>query len=467
LTQDDIKHYVTSNFNKNPYFQRFALEQPAQAEAIVKAIVAKADGVFLWVVLVVVSLLEGLSNRDEVFYLQRRIDLLPRDLQSLFTAMLSKVPALYRRSTSEIFQIFHCARDYEKNRAPADVSRGLPVALDLLSLAYSAEADSEPAVKAEFKAVPAEEIGRICNNMEARLKVRTMGLLEVPICCSKHDHRGREFCGPVQYLHRTVRDYLESPEVKAFLLQQTHGTGFNPHNSLLRAYVRRLKAYVDFGEIPMRYFIAAMTHAYFVELETAKVEVYLLDGLKVAREQSFPDSFGHGMPFLFLATQCSLCSYIKEMLRNEKKVPKLENGCPLLYALFSQPSPWSEVCGPSVRMVSLLLQCGSNPNESYRGDTIWSCILKTVYLVAKERRIESTQLLWISQYADIIKLLLEHGADTRLVCQLDEERKTAQWIIKYAFGDFLPEKAALLDAMFVARGGQPKESRFRKMMRFR
>jgi hypothetical protein len=47
--------------------------------AIVKDIVAKADGVFLWVVLVVVSLLEGLSNRDEISYLQRRIDLLPQD----------------------------------------------------------------------------------------------------------------------------------------------------------------------------------------------------------------------------------------------------------------------------------------------------------------------------------------------------------------------------------------------------
>jgi hypothetical protein len=34
----------------------------------------------------------------------------------------------------------------------------------------------------------------------------------------------------------------------------------------------------------------------------------------------------------------------------------------------------------------------------------------------------------------------------------------------YAFGDLLPEKAAVLDAMFVVREGK---SRFRKIMRFR
>jgi hypothetical protein len=397
LTQDDIKHYVKSKFNKNLYFRRFALEQPAQAEAIVKDIVAKADGVFLWVVLVVVSLLEGLSNRDEISYLQQRIDLLPRDLESLFTTMLSKVPVLYRTSTPELFQIFHCARNYEKN---AGTFQRLPV-FDLLSLAYSAEADSESAVKAESKAVPTEEIGMICSNMEARLKVRTMGLLEVPNSCSEHVHRGSEFCGAVQYLHRTVRDYLESREVKTSLLQQTHGTDFNPHNSLLRAYVRRLKGYVDFGHYPQKYFAAAMTHAYFVEFETSEVEVYLLDGLKVAREKSFPDSFGIGMSFPFPATQYSLCSYIKEMLRHEKKVPKVETGSPLLYALFSQRGNWSKGCGPSVRMVSLLLQCGSNPNETYCGDTPWSCILKVVYLLSKEKRLGEPNLyghphMWIS-----------------------------------------------------------------------
>lgn len=324
LTQDDIKHYVTSKFNKNSYFQRLALEQPAQAEAIVKDIVAKADGVFLWVVLVVVSLLEGLSNRDEISYLQRRIDLMPRDLESLFTAMLSKVPALYRTSTSELFQIFHCARNYENN---AIISMRLPVALDLLSLAYSTEADSESAVKAEFKAVPAGEIATICSNMEARLKVRTMGLLEVPNCCSKHDHRGREFCGAVQYLHRTVRDYLESREVKTSLLQQTHGTDFNPHNSLLRAYVRRLKGYVDFGNCPQKYFAAAMTHAYFVELETSKVEIHLLDGLKVAENNRSPILLALVYPFCFLlpSTAYALtqkrCCAMRRRCRNLKLVP--------------------------------------------------------------------------------------------------------------------------------------------------
>jgi hypothetical protein len=80
LTQQDIKLWVTSSLNDNFYFQQFAHEDPDRAYFLISDIVSKANGVFLWVTLVVKSLMEGLGNRDDISDLQRRIDLLPPDL---------------------------------------------------------------------------------------------------------------------------------------------------------------------------------------------------------------------------------------------------------------------------------------------------------------------------------------------------------------------------------------------------
>jgi len=51
-------------------------------------IVQRADGVFLWVTLVVKSLLENLKSSDQVSDIKDRLDLLPTDLESFFKYVL-------------------------------------------------------------------------------------------------------------------------------------------------------------------------------------------------------------------------------------------------------------------------------------------------------------------------------------------------------------------------------------------
>jgi hypothetical protein len=55
-----------------------------QGPALVEEIVEKANEVFLWVKLVVQSLLAGLGNRDSITDLQRRLRELPSDLEKLY-----------------------------------------------------------------------------------------------------------------------------------------------------------------------------------------------------------------------------------------------------------------------------------------------------------------------------------------------------------------------------------------------
>ena len=59
-------------------------------------ILEKAQGVFLWVVLAIRELLEGLDYEDSIDQLEKRLRLLPDDLNSLYANICSKIPKLYR-----------------------------------------------------------------------------------------------------------------------------------------------------------------------------------------------------------------------------------------------------------------------------------------------------------------------------------------------------------------------------------
>lgn len=63
----------------------------------------KANGIFLWVKLVVSSLVRGLQNRDEISDLRVRVNNLPDGLSSLYTVMLDQVDPMYTEQSSQIF----------------------------------------------------------------------------------------------------------------------------------------------------------------------------------------------------------------------------------------------------------------------------------------------------------------------------------------------------------------------------
>lgn len=88
LTYTDIKHYITANFQRDFGFTQLRRREPKYASQLIEDVVAKASGVFLWVHLVVVSLITGMCYRDRVSDLKRRLDQLPADLENLYERIL-------------------------------------------------------------------------------------------------------------------------------------------------------------------------------------------------------------------------------------------------------------------------------------------------------------------------------------------------------------------------------------------
>ncbi|KAK1751211.1 hypothetical protein QBC47DRAFT_85811 [Echria macrotheca] len=96
LTFNDITFYVNNKLGDNERMKTLEKYEPGLRASLTDAIVRKASGVFLWVHLVVKSLLDGLGNYDVGDDLRRRLDDLPEELEALYWLMIQKVkPAWY------------------------------------------------------------------------------------------------------------------------------------------------------------------------------------------------------------------------------------------------------------------------------------------------------------------------------------------------------------------------------------
>ncbi|KAI6899750.1 hypothetical protein KC316_g13248 [Hortaea werneckii] len=87
LTKDDIDRFVTDTLIRDDRFAKFCLSDGTAAD-LTDEMRNRADGVFLWVFLVVRSLLRGIDNGDDMATLRRRLNETPSDLYDLFEKML-------------------------------------------------------------------------------------------------------------------------------------------------------------------------------------------------------------------------------------------------------------------------------------------------------------------------------------------------------------------------------------------
>lgn len=104
LTSKDIQLFTSDQLTANPMFAQLQENDPQNARALIKEVVEKSSGVFLWVRLVVKSLLEGLQDGDIMDDLSARLYLIPRDLGNLFRKILSDLDTTYFEQASLIFQ---------------------------------------------------------------------------------------------------------------------------------------------------------------------------------------------------------------------------------------------------------------------------------------------------------------------------------------------------------------------------
>ena len=105
LTKYDIKRYVNDEMETDDHFRVLRERDEFSCLALVENITNKAQGVFLWVYLVVRSLLRGLKNDDDFKILHRRLDTYPDTLDGYFQRMFDRIENVYRKESSRLLLV--------------------------------------------------------------------------------------------------------------------------------------------------------------------------------------------------------------------------------------------------------------------------------------------------------------------------------------------------------------------------
>ena len=256
LTLSDIRTYIIDKLHSNKQMKRLRLEDPSDAKLLVDQIAWKASGVFLWVILVVKSMLDGLCNHDAIPQLLERVDDLPDTLENLFESMLSRTELRYQSEALRIFRIMEASR----------VSYHSIPALQL----WYAHDDLVKDMSDHFQSL-GDVMARL-DDIDRRLQSRCAGLLEIKWgrldraelrnMASHNDPTGDDptlhheellmdgcfatFETSVQYIHKTVQDYLEIPDTRAKLNETTQVDDFDPYHWLHRAFLNQVKIISNF-----------------------------------------------------------------------------------------------------------------------------------------------------------------------------------------------------------------------------
>lgn len=282
LTRRDIKLYVQAMLGGNGIFRQLAAgKDSARCIRLEDEIVSRAQGVFLWVFLVVRSLIEGLANADRITDLERRLQSLPTDLEAYFRHMLENIEDFYVQQT---VQTFHIALQAVEP-------------LSLMTYAMMDELEENPryAIELPVQQMTTTDIESRCQDMKLRINARCKDLLQItrrgfqksdgPANYQRLIH---PFCPyEVDFLHRTVKDFFQVNDVQRFITSRIPET-FDYCALLCHALLAQVKV----APIEMRHFthhgelsdlVDNLAHfAHQAETQTALPNVELLDELSNA-----------------------------------------------------------------------------------------------------------------------------------------------------------------------------------------
>ncbi|KAF3022571.1 hypothetical protein E8E14_013229 [Neopestalotiopsis sp. 37M] len=260
LTFQDMATYVADHLGQNIQIKQLICEKENVGDPLVRDIVNRAEGVFLWVRLVVRKILEIHGNEPDLTRIRVFLHSLPSDLDNLFDKLLFQDQTQAEiTETSHTFQLVH-AREVVANFIKDESSNSLTI----WELAFSLDAENVSCRDdGDFSEVEDDEILHLCRVTLERVNASSTGLLETylnrtrgnlfqstPSQRSNHSgKRARDLAeSRVTYLHRTVRDYfITKPGVWSNIMEHS-ALDFDPHQRLIQSHCQRLKYSIELIE---------------------------------------------------------------------------------------------------------------------------------------------------------------------------------------------------------------------------
>jgi len=447
LTEGDIAFYVNSKFDGSSPFQRLRSLQPELADLLRDEVIEKAEGVFLWVQIVVDSLLTGIRNEDDMAILRQRLTAMPPKLEDLYRHLMSLIDPVYQIWASKVFQIVRAGRalGVEETIGPGARAEGsTPLRLCTLFFAMSENLRIitkhpqnihvlevlTPTVSVELSET--DLLSARCKITKTRLTVRCAGLLEVPT----YDRIGSD--APIQFLHRTARDFIYNDATWKEILDKTKSSKFNANRAGFNGLVLEI-AFDSSSGAPSTKQLCRKTanamlfaHQLQKEMEFTPDDSHTVDTMDLImtnkssrkRRRASKKHWTSGIigdslrieddiSYLAYCALYGLSDYINEQLGTLPQQDSANAASKFLHIILPAENWPAGVYFPHPQpyMVSTLFRHGADPNHTrgkppfVRGP--WSNLLERLSQSNKDERVMCAS---ISGYVLIMKLFVEAGA---------------------------------------------------------
>jgi len=438
ITAKDIGSYVQDLFDSCERIKAAKLGDDALSIVLRNEVVSKANGVFLWVRVVVdktLSLAQRGRTGDELL---NGIRLSPSELTGkggLFSRMMQDLDPQDLSLGARIFRLV----------LASDVPI-TPLMLRFAEEARIAVFNPRLRVMSEEEVEEARELTRL------RLKSMCAGLLEIGRPEEPPDGQKtyRQYPSKtINFIHRTAREFI-----LGFLSTNLPGmvpdkSSSGPHESILAAYVSRLKYALHVSEeLELEDAVKSAIRCAYSAQQQGESHVDLLDELdktmtmlepqlleNVASERdrsklrkmhwvahivpqrggwpNVSDEPEHEADFMSLAVEASLIGFIQHQLETRRYNVTMKRGRPLLtFAVFNYRDSWLET--PShPDTVKLLLAHGADPNQIYENRTPWQLALQWAY---NSKVIERSAFEWCrtsqgKRWTENVGAMVKAGAD--------------------------------------------------------
>lgn len=407
LNAHDIEKYVRERLQSQDKFR-----QTPGLEVLVRQVIAKADGVFLWTRLVVKDLVRGIRDGDSLVMLKKKLSAVPGDLNEYFTQLMQSIEPHHRMEAGILLQLALHEEEWFVALNP----------LRLVDLLFISHAGTDYALSKHR-----EEYIDLFNDADAlmyaldstlrRLSSRCKGLLQcnfhVPGASYRavtalpatlvqplHENKHMAFNFQIDFMHRSLRDFfLESG------LQELLGETFDARNYLRNARLLLILMNMNASPEPKfdiglaSYFVCTLSipsfrndHkcAEFAAVFRPVVESVMRSNAGSSLEpywyicKSLDTWNAERSTFLTLAIDFGLTAYVARNLTAEAVREK--DGRPLLdYILrprfgmgFDESEPSIGNHHPIPELVERVLSLGADPNQGDEGVSVWTLFLSFV-----------------------------------------------------------------------------------------
>ncbi|RMY92074.1 hypothetical protein D0862_09560 [Hortaea werneckii] len=425
LTRTDIKDYIVGRLINDPLFTRLA-PGAEYTDSITNKILNRAQGVFLWVHLVIRDLRQGLAEGADTKQLDLRLEALPSDLESYFKRMLYALsPVLRRQAARALLVMLH---------ASGPLKAAVLCYLDEKLEDYSNVATSRLRVDKETMLRQINQWGRDFVQITVAGSWGGWGPFSTALAYD------------ADFMHRTMKDFLMEQDLQDELWKLS-GSDFDPGMALCRVHICLAGALdpseceYDFSKSSKAFRQVAGTIMRFAkewELHNNAPPCEVLDVLdRIGRHRlaactdglnrdhwttvdlSYSRPYHHGRlhdiryqsSFLAYAANFGLKIYLETKLASSKLSQdelSLILDAILRYKYNYAPMGIGRI--PDFRMVQLLLEYGAQPsyvltNSNYDGvpQTIWSAFIEDFWRLSEEPLAEN------GEFAHMIKMLLHAG----------------------------------------------------------